>query len=607
MPDTDLHAKAWTVPPSRYLEQRLPTHAVPAEPLSIYVTMRDGCRLALDAWIPEGAQGPVPAILVHTPYYRRFAMRPGGQGERCPNAAKFRDIFVPRGYALVVVDIRGTGASFGTREGFRSPKEREDGREIADWIVSQPWSDGRIGATGISYPGAASDFLASTGHPAVRAIAPLFAVWDTWGDHYYPGGLLLNRLAQVYDDLMVAMDHDRRDLLRNFAYFANPALAGPAPVDEDPEGVLLRQALAEHLGNFRQPDFMADLRFREDPLPYDANFSSASISPYSVRSGIAKDVAVYAVSGWMDAAGFSNSAIARFLTLRDNPVHLMLGPWDHGARCNVSPWRSRVDPEFPLLAEVLRFFDEYLMGLRTGLGDEARIHYFSMHGERWQAADAWPPVPRATRLHLAQGALQPKPGPAAEANHPADFSFGSGSSTRYERLAAIDSRDYYADWQVRQATLPAYDTAPFERDIEVTGHAVADLTIASSEADAAIICYLSEVEADGTVRYVTEGLLRALHRAEAPCPPDYQASWPFRTFRREDARPLVPGVAERIRIPLLPTSWVFRKGSRLRLSIAGADADHMKQVPHGRPPVLTLHLGACGLDLPLRPFQETDA
>ena len=35
-------------------------------------------------------------------------------------------MFVPRGYALVVVDVRGTGASFGTRDSFRSPRERDD-------------------------------------------------------------------------------------------------------------------------------------------------------------------------------------------------------------------------------------------------------------------------------------------------------------------------------------------------------------------------------------------------------------------------------------------------------------------------------------------------
>ena len=102
-------------------------------------------------------------------------------------------MFVPRGYAVVVVDIRGSGASFGSRDSFRSPREREDAYEYPlDWIVAQPWSNGSLGATGVSYLGAASDFLASTGHPAVKAIAPLFAVWDTYLlNNDYPGGVLL--------------------------------------------------------------------------------------------------------------------------------------------------------------------------------------------------------------------------------------------------------------------------------------------------------------------------------------------------------------------------------------------------------------------------------
>ena len=76
------------------------------------------------------------------------------------------------------------------------------------------------------------------------------------------------------------------------------------------------------------------------------------------------------------------------------------------------------------------------------------------------------------------------------------------------------------------------------------------------------------------------------------------------TARMEDIAPLVPGQAERIRIPLLPISWVFAKGSRIRLSIAGADAEHCVQVPHGRPPRLTILRGgdrASALELPLRP------
>ncbi|MGE5615567.1 MAG: CocE/NonD family hydrolase, partial [Bacillota bacterium] len=179
MPDRDDLGHAWRVLPSEYLKTRPAVHGVGA-PASRYVAMRDGCRLALDVYLPQMDDSRVrrndkfPAIVILTPYYRRFKLSAPG-ADPSPNAAKYRDFFVPRGYALVVVDARGCGASFGRRDSFRSPKERDDYREIADWIVAQPWSNGVIGSTGISYLGAAACFLASTGHPAVKAIAPLFA------------------------------------------------------------------------------------------------------------------------------------------------------------------------------------------------------------------------------------------------------------------------------------------------------------------------------------------------------------------------------------------------------------------------------------------------
>jgi uncharacterized protein len=556
----------------------------------------------------------VPAVLVHTPYYRRFhvisapAIHAAGEPcddrsgpvEACPNAAKFRDALVPRGYALVVVDARGTGASFGTRDSFRSPRERDDSRHLADWIIAQPWSNGRLGATGISYPGAAADFLASTGHPAVRAIAPLFAVWDTWADHYWPGGVLLSALAQTYDDLMVAMDQDRRDMIRRFPYFADPALAGPAPVDEDADGSLLRAAIAEHAGNVRQPAFIGGFPYRDEPLPYDHGFTAASISPHHYRHGIRPDVAVYCVSGWMDGAGYANAALARYLTMAGNPRHLLIGPWDHGARVNTSPWRRGVAPEFPLMAELTRFFDEYLMGLDTGLRAEAPIHIFHQRAETWQAATQWPPHGDAGALPLgATGGFDGAPGRVA---HRTDPAWGSGDATRYERIAAIDARNYHVDWAARSASLTHWTSAPLEAPMELTGHALAELRVACSEPDASVLLYLSEIEADGSVRYVTEGLLRLIHRAEAPHPADYVCTWPWRSFARDAARPMSPGLAEAVRIPLLPVGWVFARGSRVRLSLSGTDADHIGQYPHGRPPVISVLCGegASALRLPWR-------
>jgi putative CocE/NonD family hydrolase len=603
MSDRDDRGSAWCVPPSAYLARRPAQFAVPARPLSRYLAMPDGCRLAIDIHLPAAtANDPAPparfpTICVFTPYYRRFALAIGAIGtEPSPNIFKYRDMFVPRGYALVVVDVRGTGASFGTRDSFRSPKEREDSRVVADWIISEPWSDGRIGATGISYLGAAADFLASTGHPAVKAIAPLFSVWDTYADHYYPGGVLLTGLAETYD---------RRDVLRTFAYYADTNLAGPCAVDEDADGSLLRGAVAEHRGNFHMPDFITEFRFKEEPLPYDPSFSSASFSPYHYADGTKPDVAVYSVSGWMDGAGYTNGAISRHLTLPNPHRYLLLGPWDHGARVNVSPWRAQVEPEFPLMAEVLRFFDQHLAEMDTGLTAEAPVHYFTMGEEAWHAAEQWPPLADVpARLFLGGGtALADDAGSAGSDRYKVDFGFGTGSHTRYERIAAIDNRDYYGDWHGRDASLLRYTSAPLEADAELTGHVTAELWLAASEADAAVHLYLIEIEADGRERYVTEGVLRALHRKDAPDTPAHRTKWATHSFRREHAASLKPGEASLMRIALLPTSWRLRKGSRLRLAIAGADADHYAQVPHGRPPVLTLHHGgasASRLDLPLR-------
>ncbi|MGE0752467.1 MAG: CocE/NonD family hydrolase [Variibacter sp.] len=608
MPDSDDRGSAWRVAPSTYLKTRPKTYAVPATPQSIYLTMDDGCRLATDVWLPQadGATPPekLPTVLILTPYYRRFRLKPGATIDDSPNTSKYRHFFVPRGYAVVVVDVRGTGASFGTRDSFRSPREREDFGQIADWIVAQTWSDGQIGATGISYLGAASDFLASTGHPAVKAIAPLFAVWDTYSDHYYPGGILLNQLAKTYDELMVGLDHDRRDVLRQFAYYADPNLDGPHPVDEDKDGSLAKAAVAEHLGNFHMPDFITEFRFKEEPLPYDAGFSSASFSPYHYASNIRPDVAVYSVSGWMDGAGYANGSIARFLTLPNKNRHMLLGPWDHGARINVSPWRKGEEPEFVILAEVLRFFDEYLLGKTTGLRDEAPIHYFTMHDEMWRAAAQWPPLNETpTTLFLSESHTLGAAGSTGSDTYKTDFSFGTGAQTRYERIAAIDSRTYYSDWQGRDGRLLSYTSAPLDAAAEFTGHAVADLWLAASETDAAVHVYLSEIESDGTERYVTEGVLRALHRKEGAPTQWHKSTWPVHSYTRADAAPLKRDEPAQMRIALLPVSWHFKKGSRIRFSIGGADADHFVQVPHGRPPVFTVHRGgamASQIALPLK-------
>ena|SRR5215469_2784802 len=74
-----------------------------------------------------------------------------------PNWPFQRKLFLAQGYAWLDVDVRGTGASFGHRAYPWSPDEIRDGAEVIDWIVRQPWSNGKVGAIGTSYDGGAAD------------------------------------------------------------------------------------------------------------------------------------------------------------------------------------------------------------------------------------------------------------------------------------------------------------------------------------------------------------------------------------------------------------------------------------------------------------------
>ena len=606
MSDRDDLGQAWRVAPSRYLEQRRATHVV-GVPGSCYVTMRDGVRLAVDVYLPEGAERPerLPAIAVFTPYYRRFKVT-GPGAEPSPNVAIYRDFFVARGYAVVAVDVRGCGASFGARDCFRSPREREDHREIADWIVAQAWSSGVIGSTGISYLGAAACFLASTGHPAVKAIAPLFAVHDTYSDHVFPGGIKCTTVTENYDELVRALDLDLRDKLAPYPYFNDLRYAGPAPVDEDPEGRLLADALEQHRDSFRMRDLAPEFAFREEAASHDPEMHSGAFSPYWYLGQVPGQVNTYSVSGWYDGSAFANGAIARFLSNPGADNRLLLGPWDHGARTNGSPWRDGPpQPQFPVLGEVLRFFDEHLAGMDTGLREEAAVHFHTVREEKWQAADTWPPHDASKRLYLAEaGRLEPQaPRAASMAPYQVRFTTGTGHNSRFERLGALAVLDYYKDWHGREDGMLCFATAPFERQTELSGHAVVQLHLSTSEHDASVFVYLSEVDSDGKSSFITEGLLRLLHRREAQPPASYRATWPYRSFRREHASHMQPDVPEKVRFALLPVSWMLQAGSRLRMAIAGADADHFAQVPHGRPPLLKFSLGgedASFIDLPLR-------
>jgi putative CocE/NonD family hydrolase len=127
-----------------------------------------------------------------------------------------------------------------------------------------------------------------------------------------------------------------------------------------------------------------------------------------------------------------------------------------------------------------------------------------------------------------------------------------------------------------------------ERDLEVTGHPIATLYLKSTAVDGVFIAYLEDVDEKGGVTYVTEGVLRGVHRKLSHETPPYPMVVPYHSFERADGRPMAPGEVAELVFDLLPTSYLFKQGHSIRIALAGADRDHFALIPSEGPPTWTV-------------------
>lgn len=135
----------------------------PVSPLAIEarVRTRDGVHLATDVYLPGGDRSPGDTILIRLPYDK------SGEYTFIPLIAEY---FMTRGYRVVAQDVRGKFRSEG--DALLFVNEVRDGEDTLDWIVQQPWANGRVAMWGDSYYGYTQWAAAASGHPALKAIAP---------------------------------------------------------------------------------------------------------------------------------------------------------------------------------------------------------------------------------------------------------------------------------------------------------------------------------------------------------------------------------------------------------------------------------------------------
>ena len=203
-------------------------------------------------------------------------------------------------------------------------------------------------------------------------------------------------------------------------------------------------------------------------------------------------------------------------------------------------------------------------------------------------SERWPPRTDAVAYYLGEDrtlTVQLPLDAKGFDTYQVESSAGTGDQSRWHTLVGRPIVNPYPDRKSKDQELLVYTSAPLDEDREVTGHPIVTLYVSSTDTDGTFFAYLEDVHESGRVTYVTEGLLRALHRELSTERSPYTDVVPYRTFARRDGEPLVPGRVATLVFELLPTSYLFKKGHRIRLALAGADKDHFALLPEAQPTV----------------------
>lgn len=500
---------------------------------SFYLPMRDGVRLAVDLYRPaagsQPAEGKFPVVWHHTLDRRAVSQPSASAAFAIPELTKY-------GYVVALVERRGMAASFGVRRGYNDRIEAQDAYEINEWLARQSWSDGKVGIVGCSNTGAAAMHAITVRPPHLLAAFVGCFAWDTY-DWTLRGGIF----AQWGTGVQRTIEDDLKS----------------KPVDGDEAKVLLLQAAQEHQMSTNLAAMWRGIPYRNDlsPLTLSRFWSEGSIAAYADQMR-QSGVALYITGGWRD--DLRKDGFVTFNNWSPDRRHIVIGPWIH---CR--------NEGFDLFAEMHRFFDYYLKGVANGFDGDPPIHYFTVNapaGHEWQTASAWP-LPQAVpaSFHLADKSRL-APAGAGGATH-FHIQYEVQCAPAFEK--ALQSGPFAQPCPVEQAAAH-FVSAVLKKDTQVTGHPIADLSLAADAAEVNVFLYLEDVAPDGSVTSVTDGRQRASLRKVVDAPWN-TIGLPWRRSNREDVQPLVPGVPVRVQFDLLPVSYIFKAGHRMRVSIAGAD------------------------------------
>jgi uncharacterized protein len=584
---------------------------------AVYVKMTDGTKIAVDVWLPPQMKAGerLPVLTMTTRYWRtqqvgwlQRALYGIGLGEEGFTTGKFLDFMNKRGFVVLQVDARGTGASGGNRLGEWAPDEVKDFGEVARWASIQPWSNGSVGAVGVSYEGNTAELYASTGEPSIKAVAPLYDDFDPTIHNSNPGGVFNTGFITVWGNGTAALDRNDICTLAEtpglMCIFTKWMVPGVKPVDADSSGKQLTDILRARKSN-NVLNGLKGVEYRDDPFKDGGGTTLAEVSPFSKKQAFEKyQVPMMVWSSWMDAAT-TDGTLSRFLTF-NTPQLVHIGAYSHGGGHDTDPTMPVDTPSAPVSekqwATIADFFDTYLRG-GAPAAPKRNITYFTMGARTWHQTAVWPPI-GTTKQALYFGdnsTLAAAQTGAASDRYTVDFTAATGKPTRW--ATQMGGGDViYPDRRDADKKLLSYTSAPFAAATTITGTPVVTTYLSTTATDGVVIAYLEDVAPDGRVTYITEGVLRLTNRKETDTNLPYVMLGVNRSFRRADALPVIPGQVMEVRVPLYATSIQIKPGHRIRIALAGAADGQFDRTPKTGPVAWTVYRDAkrpSGVDLPI--------
>lgn len=530
-----------------------------------WVESHDGTMLHAVAWRPDAPEDwKAPVILVMSPYHGTGTRASDLDPASLPQGSTYRwllETFVPRGYAVVLEDVRGTGESGGCLEQ-TGWKQQMDGYVSVEYFAAQPWSNAKVGMYGISYLGETQQGAAIHAPPHLATIVPAASVSDGYTWWFYDA-------VPYWDPWLGGM----------YGYMWDDGLQPPVtapglrsyPSRTGCHGENHREALGDgtHNAFWQQRDLRASVKNVQASVLYVHGLQDWNVKPDNIV-------------GWFNEL--------------EVPKQAWLGQWEHNY-----PWRNSFNSAWSRAdwnATVHRWFDHWLLGMENGVMGLPTVQVQDSQGV-WRAEQDWPPTDaRPYPLHLdARRNLTASP--------PADDGLLAWDEQR-ERAAPRTIASvpltvgFTPDWLPAAGGMsPPFGApeampdglrfealAPLAADLRVAGEPRVTLTVASSEPETHLAVHLLSIAANGTETIWDRGYLSAAHRLDLA-----------------RVEPLVPGQPTELTITMYPQDFVVPAGERLALWIGPWD-DWAR--PEGNDARVELHLGPGAANVLSLPVIERD-